>query len=79
MKRCHMIGLMGTLAFFTSCSGPSVAGGPQSTHGKPLLTRSTHASIPTSYKGEGKHVGRNYFHPPGTKNGIQWVDFYEQP
>ena len=35
--------------------------------------------MPTSYKGEGKHVGRTYFHPPGSKTGVQWVDLYEQP
>lgn len=79
MKRCYMIGLLGTLALLTSCSGPGLAGAPRSSNGKPLLTRSTHAMIPTSYRGEGKHVGRQYFHPPGMKGGIQWVDYYEQP
>jgi hypothetical protein len=79
MKHYNIIGLLGMLAILSSCTSSGLAGAPQSSNGKPLLTRSSHASMPTSYKGEGKYVGRNYFHPPGSKTGVQWVDLYEQP
>lgn len=79
MKHYNIIGLLGMLALLSSCTNSGLARAPQSSNGKPLLTRSSHASMPTSYKGEGTHVGRKYYHPPGSKMGTQWVDFYEQP
>jgi hypothetical protein len=79
MKYCKLLGILGLAAMLSSCSQTGFAGGPQSSNGKPLLTRSTHASVPSTYKGEGKYVGRKYFNPPGTKAGLQWVALYEQP
>jgi hypothetical protein len=79
MKTHNIIALVGTIAVLSSCTGSGLAGNIPSANGKPLLTRSTHSTVPTSYKGEGKYVGRKYFNPPGSKTGVQWVDLYEQP
>jgi len=79
MKHYTIIALLGTLTVLSSCSTSRIAGAQQSTNGKPMLTRSSHAAMPTSYKGEGTYVGRKYFNPPGSKMGAQWVDLYEQP
>lgn len=79
MKTYNIIALVGTLAVLSSCTNSGLTSHPSSANGKPLLTRSTHAMFPTSYKGEGKHVGSKYFNPPGSKMGVQRVDLYEQP
>jgi hypothetical protein len=79
MKYCNLIGILGLTAMLSSCSQTGMAGGPQSSNGKTLLTSSTHPSVPSTYKGEGKYVGRKYFNPPGTKGGLQWVSLYEKP
>jgi hypothetical protein len=79
MKHYNIIALLGALTLLSSCSTSGIASAPQSSNGKPLLTRSSHAAMPTSYKGEGTYVGRKYFNPPGSKMGTQWVDLYEQP
>jgi hypothetical protein len=79
MKTHNIIGLLGLLSILPSCSNTGIATSTNSAEGKKLLTRSTHASVPTTYKGEGKRVGRQYFHPPGSKAGIQWADLYESP
>ncbi|MFM2220788.1 MAG: hypothetical protein RLZZ553_536 [Verrucomicrobiota bacterium] len=79
MKKYQIMAALGVLSVLSSCSSSGLAGNSCSANGKPLLTRSSHPMAPTSYKGEGKHVGRKYFHPPGSKTGVQWVDLYEQP
>jgi hypothetical protein len=62
-----------------SCAGrPSVPSLTQTHNGKPVLTRASHPAGGPMKEVDGEYLGRRYFHPPGGKSGIAWVDVYGQ-
>jgi hypothetical protein len=71
----QIIALISITAALSSCADSGLAANSQ----QGLLKRSSHASVPSSYKGKGDYAGRQYFNPPGSKTGVQWVDLYKQP
>lgn len=47
-------------------------------NGRPVLTRSSHPAGGSMRPVKGTYLGRRYFTPPGSKNGLQWTDVYGQ-
>ncbi|MBK8094940.1 MAG: hypothetical protein IPK32_23960 [Verrucomicrobiaceae bacterium] len=62
-----------------SCAGrPSVPSLTDTYHGKPVLTRASHPSGGSMTEVDGAYLGRRYYHPPGSKTGLAWIDIYGQ-
>ncbi|MBL9129943.1 MAG: hypothetical protein JNG86_02015 [Verrucomicrobiaceae bacterium] len=72
-----LLSLIATTAL-VSCSGPSVPSLNQTYNGKPVLTRASHPSGGSMREVDGVYLGRRYFHPPGAKSGLAWIDVYGQ-
>ena len=72
--------LLAILAVTTlvSCNGPSVPSLTQTYNGKPVLTRASHPSGGPMTEVDGVYLGRRYYHPPGAKTGLAWIDVYGQ-
>jgi hypothetical protein len=50
----------------------------QTYNGKPVLTRASHPSGGRMTEVDGVYLGRRYYHPPGAKTGLAWIDVYGQ-
>jgi hypothetical protein len=61
-----------------SCSGISVPSTNQTYNGKSVLTRASHPSGGSMTEVKGVYLGRRYYHPPGGKTGLAWIDVYGQ-
>jgi len=72
--------LLAILAVTTlvSCNAPSVPSLTQTHNGKRVHTRASHPSGGSMTEVDGVYLGRRYYHPPGAKTGLAWIDVYGQ-
>lgn len=79
MKTSNLTLLTLSSLLLVSCAGgptvPSLTGTHQR---KPVLTRASHPSGGAMTEVDGIYLGRRYYHPPGAKTGLAWVDVYGQ-
>ena len=79
MKPVVLMLLAVTTLTAVSCAGrPTVPSLRQSYNGKPVLTRASHPTGGSMHSVDGVYLGRRYYHPPGGKSGLAWIDVYGQ-
>lgn len=79
MKRTLVAILAVLPALLASCANrPTVPSLNTTYNGKPVRTRASHPSGGTMTEVDGVYLGRRYFHPPGGKTGLAWIDVYGQ-